>query len=148
VAVGDDIGLARPRSLSRRRALIAGLVIAAAVLFLIVRGLGNATVYFKTADEAVAQKAKLGSHRFRVEGTVLGGTVHQAGRFVDFRIASNNVAVDVVHDGDPPELFKAGIPVVLEGRWSGDHFASDRIMVKHSETYRQKNPQRVQDYPK
>ena len=28
--------------------------------------------------------------------------------------------VDVHHDGDPPELFEPGIPVVLEGRWDAD----------------------------
>ena len=51
-----------------------------------------------------------------------------------------------MHEGDPPELFQPGIPVVLEGRWSGDHFASDRIMVKHSEQYKAGNPDRVKDY--
>ena len=49
----------------------------------------------------------------------------------------------VVHQGDPPELFQAGLPVVLEGRWQGDVFASDRILVKHSEEYKASNPDRV-----
>ena len=51
-----------------------------------------------------------------------------------------------VHQGDPPELFQPGIPVVLEGRWQGDAFASDRIMVKHTSEYRAENPDRVEDY--
>ncbi len=34
-----------------------------------------------------------------------------------FTIAFNGVEVPVVHDGDPPELFEPGIPVVLEGHW-------------------------------
>jgi hypothetical protein len=38
------------------------------------------------------------------------------------------------------------VPVVLEGRWGGDYFASELIMIKHSETYRQENPARVKDY--
>ena len=58
------------------------------------------------------------------------------------------LAVDVRHRGDPPQLFKEGIPVVLEGRFasatpSDDRFLSDRIMVKHSEVYRAKHPDRV-----
>ena len=52
-----------------------------------------------------------------------------------------------MHHGGPPELFKPGIPVVLEGRWQGDTYASDRIMVKHTEEYRAENPERVKDYP-
>ena len=61
----------------------------------------------------------------------------------DFDISFNNVTVHVVHQGDPPELFQAGLPVVLEGRWQGDVFASDRILVKHSEEYKASNPDRV-----
>src|SRR3546814_4246885 len=47
-----------------------------------------------------------------------------------------------------PELFQPDIPVVLEGRWSdeGDWFASDRILVKHSEDYEADNPDRTDDY--
>jgi cytochrome c-type biogenesis protein CcmE len=53
----------------------------------------------------------------------------------------------VSHQGDPPELFKPGIPVVLEGRFQGATFASDRIMVKHSEDYVAKHPSRVTTPP-
>jgi cytochrome c-type biogenesis protein CcmE len=133
------------RSGSQRRLWIASAVILAALGFLVFRGLGNATVFFKTADEAVHDRADLGARRFRVEGVVLDD-VRQAGNAVSFTIENNGVRVPVVHQGDPPELFKANIPVVLEGRWQGDHYASDRIMVKHTESYRVKNPERVKDY--
>jgi len=127
----------------RRRLIVAGVVVLAALGFLVVRGLGNATLYFRTADEAVAQRQSLGDRRFRIEGTVVGGTVHQAGQDVAFDIESKGVHVPVLHQGDPPELFKPGIPVVLEGHFQGDTFASDRIMVKHSEDYVAKHPSRV-----
>jgi cytochrome c-type biogenesis protein CcmE len=124
-------------------------VVLAALGFLVFRGLGNATVYFKTADEAVRDRSSLGTHRFRVEGTVVGGTIKQDGaQGVDFTIENKGVEVPVRHTGNEPELFQNGIPVVLEGHWAGTTFASDRIMVKHSETYRKANPDRVKDYPK
>ena len=130
-----------------RRLWVAGAVVLAALAFLVWKGLGNATLYFRTADEAVAQKSSLGSKRFRIEGNVVAGSVH-AGRengdtVVDFTIEANNVSVPIVHRGDPPELFQPGIPVVLEGRFDGDHFASDRILVKHSENYVAEHPERV-----
>ncbi|HYX44313.1 MAG TPA: cytochrome c maturation protein CcmE [Acidimicrobiales bacterium] len=128
---------------NRRRLWLAGAVVLVALGFLLVQGLGNATLYFRTADEAVAQRETLGSRRFRIEGTVVAGSVHPRGDQVAFVIASNDVQVPVLHRGDPPELFKPGIPVVLEGRFDGDRFASDRILVKHSETYVEDHPERV-----
>ena len=128
---------------TRRRLWLAGVVVLAALGFLVFQGLGNATMYFRTADEAVAQREQLGDRRFRIEGDVIDGSVRQVGNDVSFILVKNNVQVPVQHKGDPPELFRPGIPVVLEGRFQGDHFASDRILVKHSETYVAKNPERV-----
>jgi cytochrome c-type biogenesis protein CcmE len=127
----------------RRRLWIAGAIVVAALGFLVFRGLGNATLYFRTADEAVAQRESLGSRRFRIQGAVVAGTVRQSGQQVQFDITSNGVSVPIVHQGDPPELFKPGIPVVLEGRFEGDRFSSDRMLVKHSETYTAEHPERV-----
>lgn len=126
-----------------RRLWLAAVVVLGALGFLVYQGLGNATLYFRTADEAVAQRAELGDRRFRIEGDVVAGSVAQVGQDVTFRIASNGVEVPIVHRGDPPELFQPGIPVVLEGRFQGELFASDRILVKHSETYVAENPERV-----
>ena len=133
---------------TRRRLWLAGVVVLAALGFLVFQGLGNATLYFRTADEAVAQREQLGDRRFRIEGDVVDGSVRQVGNDVSFTLIKNNVQVPVQHKGDPPELFRPGIPVVLEGRFQGDHFSSDRILVKHSETYVAENPERVTTTPK
>ena len=126
-------------------------VVVGAVGFLMWQGLGNATVYFYTADEAVDEKESLGNRRFRIEGAVVPGSVDEstAGsdeHVVDFEIISAGVKVPVRHVGNPPELFQPGIPVVLEGNWDGDVYASDRIMVKHTTEYKAENPDRVDDY--
>ena len=138
----------RPRSQfgSRRRLMVVAALIVVALGFLVFQGLGNATVYFKTADEAARQRSSIGSRRIRVEGAVVPGTVHQVGNDVAFQIENNGVVLDVRHTGDPPELFRDSIPVVLEGKFDGATFASDRIMVKHSATYTAKHPDRVQDF--
>ena len=122
-------------------------VIVAAIGFLMFKGLGDATVYFKTADEAVAEKAELGDRRFRVEGAVVTGSIERTGERIRFDIISAGETVPVVYEGDePPELFKEGIPVVLEGHWDGDVYASDEILVKHTSEYREQNPDRVDEY--
>ncbi len=138
----------RARLGSRRRQLVAFGIIAAALSVLVLRGLGNATVFFKTADEAVAQRAQLGSHRFRVEGTVQPG-VHQIGPDdVAFVIENNGASINVIHHNGSPPLFKPGIPVVLEGHFVPDgHFASDLIMVKHTSSYVAAHPERLTTVP-
>jgi cytochrome c-type biogenesis protein CcmE len=120
-------------------------LIVAAIGFVIFQGLNNAALYYRNADEAVAQKASLGTHRFRVQGTVQDD-VTKVGNEVDFTIAFNGATVPVHHNGgDPPELFKAGLPVVLEGHWdaTGAFFDSDNILIKHSADYKEQNPDRV-----
>jgi len=132
---------------TRRRLWIVGTLLAVPVGLILFEGLGNATVYFKTADEAVHDRASMGTRRFRIEGTVVDGSVKATADGASFRIENNGAVVPVVHHGDPPELFKPGIPVVLEGHWQGSTYDSDLIMVKHTEQYRAKHPTRVQDYP-
>ena len=137
----------RARRHSRRRLWLAGGAVALALGFLLSRGLGDATVYFYTADEAVAKRPALGDRRFRIEGVVVDGSVRPAGGGVAFAIEENGVRADVRHQGDPPELFQPNIPVVLEGHWTGDVFASDLIMVRHSSEYRAEHPERVERAP-
>ena len=134
----------------RKRILIGGVL---GVIFVVVgivawQGLSNAALYFRTADEAVEQRESLGDRRFRVEGTVVPGSVEPDGVAVRFRIESNDVQVAVFHQGDPPDLFQEDIPVVLEGRWSqtDDVFESDGILVRHTEEYEAENPDRTDEF--
>jgi cytochrome c-type biogenesis protein CcmE len=131
---------------NRRRLTLAVLLVVGALGALLYQGLSSAATYFYTADQAVAHRHAQGTRRFRIEGVVVPGSVHPSGKAVDFQISNNGVTVNVVHSSDQPELFQANIPVVLEGRWQGDHYASDTIMVRHSATYRQQNPDRVKNY--
>ena len=134
----DDRDLDAPARRPRRRwlpmAIVALVVVALGAL--VFKGLNEATVYFRTADEAVAQREQLGDRRFRLEGTVQDD-VAETPDGVNFDVTHNGVAVAVHHVGDPPDLFQPGEPVVLEGRWdpSGAFFASDRMLVKHDASY-------------
>lgn len=133
----------------KRLAILGALsVLVVALVFMAYQGLNNATVFFRNVDEAVAQRDTLGDKRFRLQGSVVPGSVEADGTTVRFIVEYGGVEADVVHAGDPPELFQPDIPVVLEGRWSdeGDWFASDRILVKHSEDYEAENPERTDDY--
>ena len=138
-----------PDRAPRRRSPWAYAVLVAVLLGVGVvayQGLTSASLYFYNADEAVEQRSELGDKRIRVQGTVQDG-VRATDTGVEFDIAFNGVDLRVEHDGDPPELFEPGIPVVLEGRWStdGDRFRSDEILVKHDEQYEAENEDRLDD---
>ena len=124
---------------SRRRAIAAlslcGVAIVAIVVLTVV--LSENVVYFRTVSEAVASKKYDGVRRFRMAGQVVPGTVHETANGVNFEITDGKATVAVIHQGDPPSLFKNGAPVVCEGHWtSGAAFASDRIMIRHGSEYK------------
>jgi cytochrome c-type biogenesis protein CcmE len=133
----------------RRRSLWAYGILAVVLIAVGVvayQGLTSASLYFYNADEAVDQRDTLGDKRIRIQGTVQDD-VATTTNGVTFTISFNGVDVPVVHDGDPPQLFEPGIPVVLEGRWATDAepFLSDEILVKHDEQYEEDNGDRIAD---
>ena len=110
------------------------------------QGLSNATVYFCNADEVGHRADCSPDKRFRLQGTVDAGSV-QAGPPFHFTVTYNRATVPVTYQGEPGGIFKEGIPVVVEGRMQPDGtFAGDRILVKHTEQYRAKNPDHVEGY--
>ena len=54
-------------------------MIVAAIGFLVFKGITSAIVFFKTANEAIAQRATLGNSTFQLEGMVMPGTVRTSG---------------------------------------------------------------------
>jgi cytochrome c-type biogenesis protein CcmE len=136
----------RPAPKGRRGvAIVVIVLVVGALAFAATKALSDASLFFHNADEAVAKRAELGDSRFRLQGTVVRDTISDTADGVDFVVAFNGVEVAVHHRGDPPELFKAGEPVVLEGRWDRtvDVFASDRMLVKHDENYDAENEDRI-----
>ena len=131
---------------TRRRLLVVGLILVAAVGLLLYKGLTSAIVYFKTADQALQDRASLGNSTFQIEGVVVPRSVHTAGfGSVDFAIRSADVTVAVHNEGTPPSLFRGDVPVVLVGHFAGasNLFESDQILVKHSNQYIAAHPNRV-----
>jgi cytochrome c-type biogenesis protein CcmE len=60
-----------------------------------------------------------------------------------FALTFNAKTIEVAYLGDPGGVFQECIPVVAHGRMVGDTFESDRIEVKHSNQYVEKNEGRL-----
>jgi len=123
--------------------LVALAVIAVGLGLVLFNELRDASTFFYNVDEAVAKQDQLAGQRFRVQGNVVDGTVHETTDGVDFTLKYNGVEIGVTHHGDPPELFGPKIPVVLEGEFEGDAFVSDEILIRHDNEYDEENPDRV-----
>ena len=116
--------------------------------FLVFQGLGNATVYFKTADEAVAEKDDLGDRRFRIEGDGRGrhASSSRATTCALRRSRSTATRSTSCTRATRPSCSSPASPSCSKVAGRATYFASDRIMVKHTEEYRDENPDRVEDY--
>lgn len=134
---------------TKRRLWAVAVVLAVALGFLLYKALTSAIVYFKTVNEAVAARGQLGSSTFQLEGVVVPGSVHHDGPdALDFAISSGSrggTRVAVHNTGAPPQLFQPNVPVVLVGHFvgAGYTFASNQILVKHSNQYIAAHPARV-----
>lgn len=131
------------RTTHRLRYIVVGAVLAGAFAFLLAKGIGTALNFYVTANQAVRQKASLGTRTFNLEGVVEPGSIRATPRGVDFTVGSHGVTVPVVNSGSPPQLFQQNIPVIAVGHFAGNTFVSNQILVKHTSTYIAAHPGRV-----
>jgi cytochrome c-type biogenesis protein CcmE len=110
----------------------AGLL--AVVLVVLLINLSSSLVYFVTPTDLI--QAEVDDGRSRLGGQVEPGSVVVEAELVRFRVTDGREAVDVIHEGDPQQLFQEGIGVVVEGQWDGATFHSDTMLVRHDEQYR------------
>jgi cytochrome c-type biogenesis protein CcmE len=135
---------APPSRRRRYRTAALGAVVVLALGFVLFRALTDARVYFYNVDEAVSQRAEMGDHRFRMQGTVVTQPERDADGAYRFEISYGGMEATVHHVGaEPTDLFEIGVPVVVEGRWDGSEFRSEQILVKHSAEYIAENPDHV-----
>jgi cytochrome c-type biogenesis protein CcmE len=114
-----------------------GLVIAAALAYLVYAGVSQSVVYFVTPSELAA--APVTGKAYRLGGMVKPGTVKWEPRSLDlsFTLSDGRGSVPVKHKGTPPDLFAEGRGAVVEGTWTADgYFKAGLIMAKHSEEYK------------
>lgn len=116
-------------------------VIAASVTVLALTQISSNTVYFYTPDEAFGKAADLKDQTIKVGGMVVAGSVDWKPEELDLRFTITdlkNHEIRISHKGTPPDLFKEGQGVVVEGLISedGKSMLSRKLMVKHSEEYK------------
>ena len=121
-----------------RRFLIGGLVILAALSYIIYGGMQEAIVYFKMPSELKAEASSSRDKFLRMGGMVVKGSLQADVKNLTYRfeLTDGTASIPVLFKGIPPDLFTEGKGAVVEGRIGADGvFQATTIMAKHAEEY-------------
>ena len=131
-----------------KRFLIGGVIILAAISYIVYGGMKDAVVYFVTPTELKA-KERDGADKFmRMGGMVVAGSLQKDVKNLTYRfeLTDGAASVPVFFKGIPPDLFTEGKGAVVEGRLGADGvFQASTIMAKHAEEY---SPHDAKNQPK
>ncbi len=121
---------------------IAGVAILAFAGFLVYRAMNAGLTYFILPNEYAKQQDRYEGRRVQLGGIVEPGTVKFDDKtlLLNFNITDTVQTYPVRYTGAPPDLFKDGTGVVIEGKFDGDVFVSSSVKVKHSEEYKPPAP--------
>ena len=133
----------KPETRNRLIALGAILVAGSALAWIAFGNIGENLVYYWKPSEMVAQGAKAWGATVRLGGVVVPGTVvfNADKTALTFQVADSHAAdavkVNVKCDQTPPQMFREGIGIVVEGTLQQDQtFKTSRLMINHSNEYR------------
>lgn len=121
----------------RRRRLpwsfaLAGVIILAAVVYLIFANTQTNAAYDMTVSQ-LKQCGNCTTQAVRVEGTVQKDSIQRddAAQHISFVISDGSQSLPVVYTGVVPDIFNAGIQVVVEGHYSGQGtFQASTLLTK------------------
>ena len=106
--------------------------------------LRSAIDYYCNVDEIGVRSGCEETTRLRVQGTVEQNSLKKIGSKTSFVMTFNDQSINVVYAGDPGGVFQECISVVAHGRMIDGTFESNRIEVKHSNEYVEKNADRFE----
>ena len=129
-----------PGSGRTRWLAIGGLAVAAtAFVALTVGGIGENLVYYWGPKELHAAGDKAVGATIRLGGMVAENSVvfGDGASGVEFDVTDFETTIHVKSKGVPPQMFREGIGVVVEGTMTpAGHFECTRLMVSHGNEYR------------
>ena len=123
--------------MAHRRFVFLGIGgVIALVLALTISNLNDNLTYYLYPSEAVEQRGDFpDGERFRLAGIVVEGTVVEGDGETSFDVTDGGDDIAVRLSGSKPSLFAEGVPLLLEGSWSGDTFEADSALIRHDENY-------------
>ncbi|HEY0808930.1 MAG TPA: cytochrome c maturation protein CcmE [Longimicrobiales bacterium] len=130
--------------MARKKGPSIGLILTLLVLlggfgYLVYGGIDENLVYFLTPSELMAKGDSAHGKPVRLGGMVVPGSVKWDPEAIElrFRMTDNKTQLDVHSEKAPPQMFREGQGVVVEGKLAKSGiFESSSLMVKHSNEYK------------
>lgn len=112
--------------------IVAIVVIALTVSYLVYGGVKDTMVYYLTVEELKAQVPEVYESRVRVSGTVVPGSIIKENNgLLEFQITDGAQTIDVEYEGIIPDIFADDVEAVVEGQYAkNDIFEADTLLAK------------------
>lgn len=125
----------------KRRLFAVGALLVAGGVFaaLFTADLGDDLVYYWSPTELIERGDAARGTTVRIMGLVEAGTVdwRPDDQLLAFSVTDGSKSVRIEGKGAPPQMFREGIGVVVEGELSADGvFRSHEVLVKHNNEYK------------
>jgi cytochrome c-type biogenesis protein CcmE len=132
--------VARSRARKKRlRFVIAGLLMVAALAYMIYSAVAANSEYYLTVSEAYAMGEEARKSQIKVGGTVVAGSIawDRGSSTVKFNIVDEvNASMPVSYSGIVPDAFQPGAEVILSGMLLEDgSFAATTLLAKCASKY-------------
>ncbi len=164
----ENAAIERPASGSRAKFIIGGLLIIAAVVYLVISSTQASAQYFMTIAELQAKGASIGNRELRLSGAVLGDTIQYDSEnlrltFTIADIPADNAEIEaqgglaavlhaavqdptrptlvIVYDGVMPDLLKNEAQAIVTGKMGEDgKFYAKELLLKCPTKYEEAVP--------
>ncbi len=145
IDVAEPVKTQRPRR-SRRRTvrwsfIVAGLLIAGAVLYLVLANTRASAEYYMTIGE-LQHCVACSSQTVRVAGQVASGTIQRNNQtqVLRFTMSDGKLSMPVVYGGIVPDAFNPGLTVVVEGHIQNGTFQAQTLLAKCPSKFQSATP--------
>ena len=155
------------RSSGKAKFLIGGLLIAAAIVYLIASSTQASAQYYLTIDELVEREAEVADRDLRVSGAVLGESIEYDAESLTLEFTIVNVPADqkeieaagglaealhqavnnpdaaripVVYEGPMPDLMQHEAQAIITGRMVDGVFHAEELLLKCPTRYEEEVP--------
>jgi cytochrome c-type biogenesis protein CcmE len=127
--------------------VVGGIMVVLAVIYLIYAGLASNAAYFLTVDELYAKGTTIENRTVRVAGQVDAATISFDNRdlILTFDItAETGERLPVVFNGPKPDQMREGAEAILEGKYDGQIFTAQSLLLKCPSRYEEGTIEEVQ----
>lgn len=112
--------------------IIAIMVVATGISYLVFAGVKDTFVYYLTIDELMEKVPEVYNDKVRISGTVVTGSIdNNIDHSLKFKITDGDDVIDVEYGGIVPDIFAEDVEAVVEGTLNKQNvFKADLLLAK------------------